>query len=55
MSYTLTAVPTGIERMSKTELAAIVTNHSHFVWSAYPPITWRKDELVNAVRELLGR
>lgn len=47
-----TTTALGIERMSKAQLAAIITNHSNFVWSACPPITWHKDELVNAVREL---
>lgn len=52
MSYTLTASPTGIERLSKAQLVALVERDPGFIWAAYPPARWSKSELVDYCHEM---
>lgn len=52
MNYTLTAAPTGIERMTKPELVELVNRDPGFIWAAYPPARWSKTELVDYCREM---
>ena len=41
-----------VDRMTKDQLAAAVTNHPAFVWAAHPPITWSRGDLVDTLDEM---
>lgn len=49
---TATRTHTGTARMSKAQLVAVIERDPAFVWSAYPPAKWSKDELVDYYRQL---